>query len=249
MCGKRIRYSLGLYAGRLKLKTAADCKTICLRINMQLELFKIKCQVPPFIARLFAMANAGTYGGKDIFYHFKTWFLERHAVAAGYARQTIVKMCYTCDGTGWYRPGERCWNCDRGFYSVRIYFLKRHILNGKIFHCPVEHNQYEHSKYDLIGHQVVEEIDGYIRHDPVDKNKAKWAAIALFAVYRRIYLLAMIRHEFAAVRWRLRYKRERWLYRLNPRNHFYRCPDCMRMEKIFGFAVGDHFQCDDGLPF
>lgn len=76
---------------------------------------------------------------KQLFYDLKNRILEKYATVSGYDVQTVRRECYTCRGTGWYEYNRACYNCiGSGVYSERQFFLQRYVLNGELFHRPVD---------------------------------------------------------------------------------------------------------------
>jgi hypothetical protein len=61
---------------------------------------------------LFHLANSANYPQKhELFYPLKKQLLQTHAIADGWDLQTIVRTCWSCDGSGDYYSVGDCYKC------------------------------------------------------------------------------------------------------------------------------------------
>jgi len=95
---------------------------------------------------------------KQQFYTVKNQMLLAYAAPAGFDKQIIKQSCWTCNGTGWYTSDSRCRSCyGDGVYQIRTYWLKRFVLNGELFHRPVEAAE--------VDGRIMNVINGLVHHD------------------------------------------------------------------------------------
>lgn len=75
---------------------------------------------------------------KDRAYAVKDRLLRRFGRLIGEDIQHIVRVCYTCEGSGWYEHGDPCRRCGgTGIWSERWFRLERWQLGNRVFHRPV----------------------------------------------------------------------------------------------------------------
>ena len=130
--------------------------------------------------RWFYLANAGSYYDKTLnFYPFKARFLKRFGNCDGWDSQEVDHLCWTCDGTGSFGSGlnaQTCRSCGGdGVHHTNFHWLHRYELGGRIYHVP------EPPPFLL---KVKNEIEGLIKHEPIDERTA-----------RRAFMRLLVRHE------------------------------------------------------
>jgi hypothetical protein len=169
----------------------------------QFKLFPDKKQMNGFLFKCFVMANGSDYWYemKEEFYKVKNKVLKRKAIYCGLQMQRVPVRCNSCDGTGrwhywYYDGGEWCFRCrGTGIFQVRLYYLMKYILNGKVFHIPVG-RWYMPQFGDLCTQEV---ISGRIKHRDY-KKAGYYGALILMAVYCPSRFI--------------KYKRKRWKFRI-----------------------------------
>lgn len=119
---------------------------------------------------------------KQSFYQLKNELLEKYADHAGYDKQEVEYKCDACRGTGWYNMDRRCYRCLDGVYSVRVYYLKRYVLNGQLFHRPV----------DRVDGPINKTIKGLVEHSAPEINPG-FAYACLLKKYKQDEFYAHLR--------------------------------------------------------
>ncbi len=162
----------------------------------------MKTSIPRWVAEYFHIANSGIYSGKQSFYsNVKSVILEKFGIFDGYDQQIIKKQCWSCNGTGIYthttyhypegnktQRKEPCYSCIKGIYSTRQFFLKRYLLNEKLYHIPCDFEPIIVTP-DLIKNS----IDGIIKHETVDSQKSHRAYIILLFLYNKTKFYYMVK--------------------------------------------------------
>lgn len=120
-----------------------------------------------YFQKLFYQANAESYSQKrSLFYPLKHRLLQRYGTPDGWDRQEIVKICYTCDGTGVYVNGwgicDECWHCNNGIYSQKLIRLSRYRLGDRVYHVPCLQAP---DKHDTTYNNIIIGIIGTIQHN------------------------------------------------------------------------------------
>lgn len=154
------------------------------------------------------LANAGAYPFKrSLFYPFKDDFLRRHGIPDGWDKQTVLMICYSCEGMG-------CRRCTNGIYKVKTYWLERYIVASAVYHIP--HYFQPSGHVDVRG-----EIEGHIRHEEVNSRLATLAALFLFLLHdrRRFSKALNIQFRFRFQRVRSQYRCLCWRFRLWRNRH------------------------------
>ncbi len=83
---------------------------------------------------------------KYLFYEFKSEFLRKHGKEDGYDLQQLI--CRNCKGTNKHWNGEECFQCEQGIHkSVE---LRRFILNGEVFHEPINTVPFQRGYVSII---------------------------------------------------------------------------------------------------
>lgn len=134
--------------------------------------------------RLLYIANSSKYSEKDeYFYPLKNRLLLRHAVYDGYDEQVINKDCWNCNGTGIDKWDTDCDKCNSsGIYEVKKYYLKRYILNNRLYHSP---------QFMKPDGECKETIEGLIQHEPIASLTGKRACKWLMLRYDFLRLLKL----------------------------------------------------------
>ncbi len=113
---------------------------------------------------------------KQDFYKLKVKILDKYATKAGIAKQKIKKECYTCDGTGYYHTGDTCYNCTKGIFEIRTYYLQRWVMNGSAYYVPIIYRP-------ATDGPVIDEFEGTIYHEPHKTIQPDFAYAALTCKY------------------------------------------------------------------
>lgn len=200
------------------------------------------------LARLLWLANGSPpHTGRDRFYAMKRGLLERYATKDGVDIQHVRKICYGCDGTGFYedtgRDCRRCWGT--GTWAEFWVELQRWEWCGYRFHTPGP-------KLYRKPETTAANITGYIEHRPRPGRWPDEAALWLALIYDRglwwklvtscwhhgwtwcpmvnlRWLLTTITHEVGRARGGHCTRCGRWFTRLfDRRGHHFWCHACRR---------------------
>jgi hypothetical protein len=113
-----------------------------------------------------ANARARSSGHSKQRYELKDKILRRWGALVGMDVQHIVRMCYACEGAGYWSsdPNDSCDRCGgTGNYDERWIRLERWQLGARVFHRP--------AGYDFVRPaEGVNVIRGYITHTDVDHD-------------------------------------------------------------------------------
>ncbi len=196
--------------------------------------FKENVDIPEAHFYAFMVCNsAAAWHHKQSFYRLKNEILQKHGHESAYDLQTIKKTCYSCDGKGifkcdWKLP-ETCWSClGDGVYQKKQVVLKRWVLNGAIFHEPIGElyinqlkvfNGYEDGypvfKYEPFNGKIVSEINGLIKHEPLELNPT-WSFYYLLWNYNRERFFNCIASDVNSYQTRTKHKLKNMLKQNNP---------------------------------
>lgn len=168
-------------------------------MTTQKILFEPEVTLPPSDKFLFDVCNNANrhWQLKQEFFKLKVEILQKYATKAGIAKQTIKKECYTCDGTGYFRTGALCYNCTKGVYEARTYYLQRWVMNGYLYFVPLLSNP--------TMCPVVQEFEGTVVHEPIIGVSPFFAYAALTSKYNRFMFdgfLQMFKSSLSNSGWR-----------------------------------------------
>lgn len=186
--------------------------------------FKESADIPESHFHAFMVCNSSlSWHLKKSFYVLKSDILHKYGHEADYDLQTITKNCHTCNGKGVYRCNwklsETCWSClGDGIYQKKKVVLKRWVLNGAVFHEPAGElhmgklkifNGYEDGypsfRYEPFQGKIVNEINGLIKHEPMELN-ATWAFYYLLWNYDRESFFKVISRDINSYQTRTKHK-------------------------------------------
>lgn len=200
--------------------------------------FKENADIPEAHFHAFRVCNsAGAWHYKQSFYRLKNEILQKYGHEADYDLQVIKKPCYSCNGTGKFKSDwkmtETCWSCNgSGIYQTKKVVLKRWVLNGAIFHQPIgdlylwddnlkvfdgyeDGYGYPKFRYEKFTGKIVNQIDGKIKHEPMELNTT-WAFYYLLWNYNREYFFKCISQDVNSYQTRTKHKLKKMLERNNP---------------------------------
>lgn len=170
-------------------------------MTTQKILFEPEVTLPVSDKLLFDVCNnaSNSWQLKQDFFKLKAEMLERYATKAGIARQKIKKECYTCDGTGYYHTGDSCYNCTKGIYQTRTYYLQRWVMNGDLYFVPLLSNP--------TMCPIVQEFEGYVSDwvEPVKGIDPNFAYAAFTSKYdkQRFYdFLHLFKNNLTQAGWK-----------------------------------------------
>lgn len=222
--------------------------------------FKENADIPEAHLYAFRVCNsAGAWHDKEAFYKLKSEILKKYGHEADYDLQIIKKRCHSCYGKGLFRfhrnMVEHCWSCQgTGIYQSKKVVLKRYILNGAIFHEPTGELYYTGElkvfdfredgygrpsfKYLPFNGRIVNEIDGIIKHEPMELN-ATWSFYYLLWNYNREMFFSCIQSDVNSYQTRTKHKLKMMLKKSNALKVF---ADFFKIKK-------EHIEAIDDLPF
>jgi len=227
----------------------------------------MKATLVRLLSRLLWHANAVMGSSSDRFaaYAIKERILRRWGSLVGEDIQHIKRMCYSCEGSGFYYADEDCWRCrGTGVYDEKWVRLERWEFGGHVFHRPIGN-----MARPMNGMVTIE---GRIYHDDRNLAASRDALLWLSLVFDRGFFW----REFRSSRgfrelWRPMLGLQALLFELRPASRFRQYViarrNCMSCHRDFWrlFNRGGHHTCpncatrrlanaapfdtDDDLPF
>jgi hypothetical protein len=178
----------------------------------QIQLFETVKTIPDRHLGMMINANSNAKHTRwaAYWYELKDKILKNYGSDCGYDYQLIEHQCWNCQGSGIYSIGNTCRSCGgTGIYSTERIVLQRFVINGEIFHKPINKVS---SLADIFEYRVQKIINGVIAHKRGDEKQAFIDFILLSSIYDRYNCAFLMNSVFNIVNRKDKKELRHWGY-------------------------------------